>query len=91
MKFKSYKCAIGSVGGIAAIAWASNSFAAMDIDMMDFVPAPAGTDALLSYTTFIQRRSYTANGEPRVDRDTKLNSVSEILRYAHYMLTPTPN
>lgn len=85
MKFKSYKCAIGSVGSIAAIAWASNSFAAMDIDMTDFVPAPAGTDALLSYTTFIKRRSYTANGEPKVDRDTKLNSVTEILRYTHYM------
>lgn len=85
MKLKLYKRTVGTMWSIAAITCASNSFAAMDLDMQDFVPAPPGTDAVLSYTTFAKRNSYTANGDSKIDRETELNSLTEILRSVHYM------
>ncbi|WP_050586978.1 transporter [Pseudomonas syringae] len=85
MKSRAYISTAGRLGSIVALTWASNSYAGLDLDMTDFIPAPPGTDAIISYTTFAKRSAYTANGETKIKRDTKLNSVTEIVRYVHYM------
>ncbi|QDG93898.1 transporter (plasmid) [Rhizobium sp. NIBRBAC000502774] len=58
---------------------------AVDLNSLDLVPAPAGTDAILSYSTFTSRQSYTPNGGSAIEDGTKLNSLVGIFRYVHYM------
>ncbi len=58
---------------------------AVDLDALDLVPAPPGTDAVLSYTTFTTRGSYVPNGGSAIEDGTKLNSLVGIFRYVHYM------
>lgn len=57
---------------------------AMDVDAFDFVPAEPGINVVALYTTFAKRSTYTANGQARMDRDTKLDSMTELLKLAHY-------
>ncbi|WP_020186302.1 transporter [Methylopila sp. 73B] len=74
--------------GIAALVLAMNAATpakAVDLNSMDYMPAPAGTTVALSYTTFTSRGSYKALGGPRFKKDTSLDSMTEILRLVHYM------
>lgn len=57
---------------------------AVDVDSADFIAADPGTNAMLSYTTFAKRSTYTANGGAKIDKNTSLDSVTEILRFVHY-------
>ncbi len=58
---------------------------AVDLNALDLIPAPAGTDAVLSYSTFTTRGSYVPNGGNAIEDGTKLNSLVGIFRYVHYM------
>lgn len=58
---------------------------AVDLDALDLVPAPAGTDAVLSYSTFAKRDSFVTRDGTDIDTGTGLYSQVGILRYVHYM------
>jgi hypothetical protein len=57
---------------------------AVDLDALDLMPAPAGTNALLSYSTFTTRQSFVTNQGQTIEDGTKLDSYIGILRYVHY-------
>lgn len=58
---------------------------AVDLDSLDLVPAPAGTDAFLSYFTYAHRDTYKPVDGNYIKDDTRLNSMIGIFRYVHYM------
>lgn len=58
---------------------------AVDLDSLDLVPAPAGTDAFISYFTYATRDSYKPVGGDYIKDGTRLDSLVGIFRYVHYM------
>ncbi|CAO3441007.1 transporter [Azospirillum endophyticum] len=64
--------------------WTVASAGAVDLDSQDLVPAPSGTDAILSYSTFATRGSFVPNGGSEIKDGTRLDSYVGILRYVHY-------
>ena len=84
MFFAKKSCVVSAVVAAASMGFGSDVFA-MDVDAFDFVPAEPGTNVVALYTTYAKRSTYTANGQSSMDRDTKLNSMTELLKLAHYM------
>lgn len=64
--------------GMGSSAWA------VDLDALDLIPAPSGTNALLSYSTFTTRGSFVTRDGQTIKDDTGLDSYVGILRYVHY-------
>ena len=62
-----------------------SSAGAVDLDALDLIPAPSGTNAILSYSTFATRNSYVPNKGSAIKDGTGLDSYVGILRYVHYM------
>ncbi|HBF29047.1 transporter [Rhizobium sp.] len=62
----------------------SSSVWAVDLDSMDLVPAPSGTNAILSYSTFATRDTFVTNSGSKIKAGTGLDSYVGILRYVHY-------
>jgi len=58
---------------------------AIDLNSMDYVPAPSGTSLAAFYTTFTQRSTYQAVGGPAIKSGTGLDSSVEIFRFVHYI------
>lgn len=79
--FKTWFCRAAALIGLGA----ASPALAVDLDALDLVPAPAGTDAFLSYSTFTQRDSFVTRDGTRVTDGTGLDSYVGILRYVHYM------
>ncbi|UNK40939.1 transporter (plasmid) [Shinella sp. H4-D48] len=71
-------------------AWLASGFAmsspakAVDLDALDLIPAPSGTNAVLSYSTFATRGSFVTTDEQTIKDGTGLDSYVGILRYVHY-------
>ncbi|MCM2477575.1 transporter [Rhizobium sp. CG5] len=57
---------------------------AVDLDALDLIPAPSGTNAILSYSTFTKRGSYVTGDGQSIKDGTGLDSYVGILRYVHY-------
>ncbi|GJE28637.1 transporter [Methylobacterium organophilum] len=58
---------------------------AVDLNSMDYIPAPDGTSIAAFYTTFTQRSTYQAIGGQEIKNGTSLDSSVEIFRFVHYM------
>ena len=71
---------------LAGAAWMSglSSAGAVDLDALDLIPAPSGTNAILSYSTFTTRSRFVPESGPTIKTDTGLDSYVGILRYVHY-------
>ncbi|OQP83282.1 hypothetical protein BTR14_22535 [Rhizobium rhizosphaerae] len=57
---------------------------AVDLDALDLIPAPSGTNAILSYSTFATRDSFVTSNGTTIKDGTGLDSYVGILRYVHY-------
>ncbi|NSZ19921.1 transporter (plasmid) [Agrobacterium vitis] len=62
----------------------ASSALAVDLDALDLIPAPSGTNAILSYSTYTTRSSYVTNRGSKIKDGTGLDSYVGILRYVHY-------
>ncbi|MFL9609396.1 transporter [Methylobacillus sp. Pita2] len=58
---------------------------AVDVNSQDFIPAPAGTNAMLGYFTYTTRDSFVPTRGSTIRHDTSLDSFVGIFRYARYM------
>lgn len=65
-------------------AFTISSANAVDLDALDLIPAPSGTNAVLSYSTFATRDSFVPNNGSEIKAGTGLDSYVGILRYVHY-------
>lgn len=72
-----------TVAALSSI-WTLASAGAVDLDSQDLIPAPSGTDAFLSYSTFATRGSFVPDGGSEIKNGTRLDSYVGILRYVHY-------
>lgn len=68
---------------ISGIAMGSSAWA-VDLDALDLIPAPSGTNAVLSYSTFVTRGSFVTSDGRAIKDGTGLDSYVGILRYVHY-------
>lgn len=78
---KTWLCGMATLIGLGT----ASPALAVDLDALDLVPAPAGTDAFLSYSTFAKRDSFVTRDGTEISAGTGLDSYVGILRYVHYM------
>ncbi|MDQ0503597.1 transporter [Xanthobacter agilis] len=80
-----WRATAGATGlAIAMAILAPQAAQAVDVNSSDYVPAPAGTNLLLFYSTYTTSSQYTTTSGQTLSNNTGIDTYVDILRYVHY-------